>query len=43
MDVITRVEKYFLFGIKLAANGLGIAAGGGFYNVPPETAAWFYF
>ncbi len=28
---------------KYDAQRLSIAAGGGFYNAPPGTAAWFYF
>jgi len=33
--------KYVLF--QNCLQRLSIAAGGGFYNVQPETAAWFYF
>jgi hypothetical protein len=29
--------------VNVAYNVLRLAAGGGFYNVLPATAAWFYF
>jgi hypothetical protein len=33
----------YIFGICSRHTRSSIAAGGGFYNVQPRTAAWFYF
>jgi len=37
------IKSPVIFWVKGCSQRLSIAAGGGFYNVPPATAAWFCF